>query len=80
MCFTSATKTASLPGTKHNGRNNKIHVSSAGVLTGKTKSSRQPEITSIPLQLRANSRGAGETHRRVAGSFTVVLSVLTCTA
>ena len=49
MCFTSAAKTASLPGTKHNGRNNKIHVSSAGVLTGKTKSSRQPETTSIPV-------------------------------
>ena len=31
-------------------------------------------------QLRANSRGAGETHRRFAGSFTIVLSVLTCTA
>ena len=31
-------------------------------------------------QLRANSRGAGETHRCFAGSFTVVLSVLTCTA
>ena len=25
-------------------------------------------------------RGAGETHRRFAGSFTIVLSVLTCTA
>ena len=49
-------------------------------LTGKTKSSRQPEMTSIPLQLRANSRGAGETHCRVAGSFTIVLSVLTCRA
>ena len=31
-------------------------------------------------QLRANSRGAGETHRRFAGSFMIVLSVLTCTA
>ena len=31
-------------------------------------------------QLRANSRGAGETHRRFAGLFTIVLSVLTCTA
>ena len=31
-------------------------------------------------QLRANSRGAGDTHRRFAGSFTVVLSVLKCTA
>ena len=31
-------------------------------------------------QLRANSRGAGETHRRFAGSFTILLSVLTCTA
>ena len=27
-------------------------------------------------QLRANSRGAGETHRRFACSFTIVLSVL----
>ena len=49
MCFTSAAKTASFPGTKHNGRNDKIHVSSAGVLTGKTKSSRQPEMMSIPV-------------------------------
>ena len=32
------------------------------------------------FQLRVNSRGAGETHRRFAGSFTIVLSVLTCTA
>ena len=32
------------------------------------------------FQLWANSCGAGETHRRFAGSFTIVLSVLTCTA
>ena len=33
-----------------------------------------------PSLIRANSRGAGEPHRRFAGSFTIVLSVLTCTA
>ena len=55
MCFTSAAKTAALQGTKRNGRNDKIQVSSAGVLTRKTKSSRQPKMAST--QLRASLVG-----------------------
>ena len=36
-------------GAEHNGQNDKTKASSAGVLTGKNKSSRQPNTTSMPI-------------------------------
>ena len=57
MCFINATKTAALQGTKHNDRNDKIQLSSAGVLTGKTKSSSQQKTTSIPITSEFGGKG-----------------------
>ena len=78
MCFTSAAKTASLPGTKHSGETTK-YMSPLQVFLQEKRKAVDNQRRRVS-QLRANSRGAGETHRHFAGSFTLFLSVLTCTA
>ena len=74
----SAAKTASLPGTKHSGETTK-YMSPLQVFLQEKRKAVDNHRRRVS-QLRANSRGAGETHRHFAGSFTIVLSVLTYTA
>ena len=56
MCFTSAAKTASLPGTKHNGRSNKIHMSPLRVFLQEKRKAVDNQRRRVS-QLRANLVG-----------------------
>ena len=77
MCFTSAATTPSLPGTKHSATAETTKYMSPLQVFLQEKRKAVDNQRRRVSQLWANSH---ETHRRFAGSFTIVLSVLTCTA